>query len=203
MYDILNTDEFVEVDGRRYANPQLTIDESNQFIDNLRSTQQANNQEIQTQTYNLGTAVPSNLGGLTSPVTNGNGGAGLSYFTSRYQTPQTNATVANLRATAQAAALSQALQNEQEMWKKRYQDAYRKYQKSAYDKSNQPTTQNPQTSNDITTEDTTKEVVDITTDPIARSIYFRKLDEYRAQGLSTEEAEARVKEDMGLNGQKD
>lgn len=200
MYDILNTDEFVEVDGRRYANPQLTIDESNQFIDNLRSTQQANNQEIQTQTYNLGTAVPSNLGGLTSPVTNGNGGAGLSYFTSRYQTPQTNATVANLRATAQAAALSQALQNEQEMWKKRYQDAYRKYQKSAYDKSNQPTTQNPQTSNDITTEDTTKEVVDITTDPIARSIYFRKLDEYRAQGLSTEEAEARVKEDMGLNG---
>lgn len=129
---ILDENEFTEVEGRSYVNPQVALDESNTFIDNLRSTQQANNQQIQTDTYNLGTAVPSNLGGLTSP----SGDAGLSYFTSRYQTPQTASVVADLRATAQAAALNQVLQNEQAMWQKRYNDAYRKYQKSSYDKSN-------------------------------------------------------------------
>lgn len=124
---ILDENEFTEVEGRSYVNPQVALDESNTFIDNLRSTQQANNQQIQTDTYNLGTEIPSNLGGLT-------GGEG--YFTSRYQTPQTASAVANLRATAQAAALNQALANEQEVWKKRYNDAYRAYQKSQYNKNN-------------------------------------------------------------------
>lgn len=128
---ILDENEFVEVEGRGYVNPQVALDESNTFIDNLRSTQQANNQQIQTDTYNLGTEIPSNLGGLTGAE---------SYFTSRYQTPQTVSAVANLRAAAQASALNQVLQNEQDMWKKRYNDAYRKYQKSAYDKSNTPST---------------------------------------------------------------
>lgn len=141
--DFLKENEYVVVDGRGYVNPQTALDESNQFIDNLRSMQQTNNQQIQTQTYNLGTAVPSSLGGLTSPVTDGNGGAGLSYFTSRYQTPQTASAVANLRAAAQAAALNQALENEQAMWKKRYQDAYRAYQKRIYDASKTP--QSPST----------------------------------------------------------
>lgn len=123
---ILDENEFIEAEGRSYLNPQIALDESNAFIDNLRSTQQSDNQKIQTDTYNLGTEIPSNLGGLT-------GGEG--YFTSRYQTPQTVSAVANLRAAAQAAALNQALANEQEVWKKRYNDAYRKYQKSSYDKS--------------------------------------------------------------------
>ena len=117
---ILNDNEFTEVEGRSYVNPQVALDESNTFIDNLRSTQEANNQQIKTDTYNLGTAIPSNLGGLVG---------GESYFTSRYQVPQTVSAVANLRATAQATALNQALQNEQEVWKKRYNDAYRAYQK--------------------------------------------------------------------------
>ena len=125
--DLLNDNEYIVVEDRGYINPQVALDESNQFIDNLRSTQQANNQQIQTDTYNLGTAVPSQLGGLTG---------GESYFTSRYQTPQTNATVANLRATAQAAALNQALQNEQAKWKKRYQDAYNAYQRRAWNRGN-------------------------------------------------------------------
>lgn len=133
---ILNDNEFVEVDGRSYVNPQVALDESNAFIDNLRSTQQANNQEIQTQTYNLGSELPSQLGGLGSP----SGDTSLSYFTSRAQVPQTNAVVSNLRATAQAAALNQALQNEQEKWKKRYNDAYRNYQKRMNDKTNTPST---------------------------------------------------------------
>lgn len=139
---ILNDNEFVEVEGRAYLNPQVALDETNAFIDNLRSTQQANNQEIQTQTYNLGSELPSQLGGLGAP-----GDTSLSYFTSRYQVPQTTSAVANLRATAQAAALNQVLENEQAKWKKRYNDAYRKYQKSAYDKANNPTTTNPDTTN--------------------------------------------------------
>ena len=124
---ILDNSEFTEVEGRYYANPQVALDESNQFIDNLRATQQGNNQQIAEQTYNLGTAVPTNLGGLTSPT----GDAGLSYFTSRYTVPQTSSAVANLRATAQAQALNEVLANEQAMWKKRYQDAYRNYQRRA------------------------------------------------------------------------
>lgn len=134
MDNILPTEEFQEVEGRLYANPQTIIDESNTFIDNLRATQGQQNQEITQQTQRLGTDVPTNLGGLT-------GAEG--YFTSRYQTPQTNSVVANLKAAAQAAALNQVLANEQEMWKKRYNDAYRAYQKRAYDASKTP--QNPST----------------------------------------------------------
>ena len=126
MDNIIPTNEYTEFEGRYYANPQVSLDRSNQFIDNLRATQGAQNQEIAQQTYNLGTEVPSNLGGLT--------GAN-SYFTSRYQTPQTNAVTANLRAIAQAQALNDVLANEQEMWKKRYQDAYRAYQRSTHNKT--------------------------------------------------------------------
>lgn len=127
MENILPTNEYTEVEGRYYSNPQVAIDETNTFIDNLRSSQGQQNQEITQQTQRLGTDVPTNLGGLTGAE---------SYFTSRYQVPQTNAVVSNLKAAAQAAALNEVLANEQAIWKKRYQDAYRKYQKSAYDKAN-------------------------------------------------------------------
>ena len=127
MDNILPTNEYTEVEGRVYSNPQAGIDETNTFIDNLRATQGQQNQEITQQTQNLGTDISTNLGGLT-------GAEG--YFTSRYQTPHTVSAIANLRATAQAAALNEVLANEQAIWKKRYQDAYRKYQKSAYDKAN-------------------------------------------------------------------
>lgn len=126
MESILPTNEYTEVEGRVYANPQVGIDESNTFIDNLRATQGQQNQEIFTDTQMLGTDVPSDIGGLT--------GAN-SYFTSRYQTPMTNAAIDSLRATAQAAALNQVLANEQAIWKKRYQDAYRNYQKRNYNRS--------------------------------------------------------------------
>lgn len=111
---ILPDNEYTEFENRSYLNPQVALDEQNAFIDNLRQTQQANNQQIKTDTYNLGTAVPSDLGGLT-------GGEG--YFTARYQTPQTNNLLNDLRATAQASALNQVLSNEQTKWKKRYNDA--------------------------------------------------------------------------------
>lgn len=126
MESIIPTNEYTEVEGRVYANPQIGIDETNTFIDNLRATQGQQNQEIAQQTRNLGTDIPTNLGGLTGADT---------YFTSRYQVPQTLSNVANLRATAQAVALNDVLANEQAIWKKRYQDAYRAYQKRNYDRA--------------------------------------------------------------------
>lgn len=120
MANILPENETFTFEDREYINPQVSLDEQNAFIDNLRQTQQQNTGEIVQQTRNLGTEVTSNLGGLV-------GGEG--YWTSRYQTPQTNALTSQLRATAQAQALNDVLANEQAMWKKRYQDAYRAYQK--------------------------------------------------------------------------
>lgn len=194
---ILDENEFTEVDGRSYINPQIALDESNAFIDNLRSTQQNDTQKIQMDTYNLGTDISSNLGGLTSPVKNGNGGAGLSYFTSRYQVPQTVSAVANLRATAQAAALNQALQNEQEIWKNKYQQAYRNYQKRQYDANK--TSQDPSTTTpeDISTSDTTQEIISVETEALAKSRYQKLLMKYLQAGYPITEAEAKAKEDFG------
>ena len=113
----MNLDQFsYEENGRRYINPQVALDEQNAFIDNLRQTQAQDNAKIYRDTHNLGTDVPSNIGGL-------NGGE--SYFNARYQTPQTNYNISNIRATAQAQALSDALTNEYNKAKKRYTDAYR------------------------------------------------------------------------------
>ena len=135
MANILPENETFTFEDREYINPQVSLDEQNAFIDNLRQTQQQNTGEIIQQTRNLGTEVPSNLGGLV-------GGEG--YWTSRYQTPQTNAVTAQLRATAQAQALTDVLANEQAKWKKRYNEAYRNYQK----RSNNPDTTDPSNNDD-------------------------------------------------------
>lgn len=113
---ILPDNEFYSFEDRDYIQPQVSLDEQNRFIDNLRGVQSANNQQIATQTYNLGSALPSNLGGLM-------GGAG--YWKSRYQTPQTNTLVNDLRTAAQAKALNDVLANEQAKMQKRYNAAYR------------------------------------------------------------------------------
>lgn len=134
MANLLPETELTEVEDRIYINPQTGVDETNTFIENLRNTQQANTQQIVQDTRNLGTDVPSSLGGL---------GGATGYWTSRYQTPQTASAIANLRTAAQAQALNDVLANEQEIWKKRYNDAYRAYQKRVYDASKTP--QNPST----------------------------------------------------------
>lgn len=130
MDNILPENEFVEIEGRQYLNPQTGLDESNAFIENLRATQGQQNQQIAQDTYNLGTDIQSVQGGLGT-----NTPANMGYFTSRYQTPQTNSAVANLRAAAQAQALNEVLANEQAIWKKRYQDAYKNYQKRQYNRA--------------------------------------------------------------------
>ena len=119
----MNLDDFSYIDNdRRYVNPQVRLNEQNAFIDNLRNTQGQDTAQIRQDTYNLGTAVPSNLGGLTG---------GSNYFKSRYQTPQTNSMVSDLRAAAQAQALSTLLSNEIGKARKRYNDAYRAAKKRA------------------------------------------------------------------------
>lgn len=113
----MNLDDFsYEDNDRRYLKPEVSLNEQNAFIDNLRNLQQQDTAKIRQDTYNLGTAVPSNIGGLTG---------GSSYFTSRYQTPQTNSMVSDLRAAAQAQALSTLMSNEISKAQKRYNDAYR------------------------------------------------------------------------------
>lgn len=114
-------------DGRWYVNPQVSLDEQNAFIDNYRNVEAQNNAEITQQTSGLGTQVPSQLGNLVG---------GGSYFRSRYQTPQTNQTIADLRATAQAAALQTALQNEIAKKQKQYKDAYRAASERGSNKDN-------------------------------------------------------------------
>lgn len=144
---MLPKNEYSEIESRYYLNPQVGLDESNKFIENLRSTQQQNTAQIAKDTTALGTDVSSNLGGL---------GGGTDYWTARLSTPQTTSAVADLRATAQATALNQALENEQAIWKKRYQDAYRAYQKSAYDasKTSQTTTDQTTTKGGVDENDT-------------------------------------------------
>lgn len=111
----MNLDDYAyNQDDRWYVNPQVALDEQNAFINNLRNLQAQDNAQITQQTRNLGTQVPSQLGGLV-------GGGG--YFRSRYQTPQTNQTIANLRTAAQAQALQTLLANEIEKAKKKYKDA--------------------------------------------------------------------------------
>lgn len=117
----MNLDDFsTVVDEQRYINPQVALDESNAFIQTLRDSQAQRNAEIAQDTYNLGTAVPSNIGGL--------GGSG-SYFNARYQTPQTNTLIADLKATAQAQALNDAIGNALAQAKERYNKAYKAYSK--------------------------------------------------------------------------
>lgn len=109
---------------RRYINPQVSLAEQNAFINNLRNNQQDWTDENISVTENLGTKIPSQLGGLT-------GGSG--YFASRYQTPQTNSMVSDLRAAAQSQALSQLMNNEIAKAQKRYSDAYRAAKKRESD----------------------------------------------------------------------
>lgn len=146
----MNLDQFsTVVDDQRYINPQVALDESNAFIQNLQDTQQARNAEIAKQTYDLGTAVPSNLGGLS--------GTG-SYFNARYQTPQTNTMIADLKATAQAQALNDVLNNEIAQAKQRYNKAYKAYSKRHSGNTGTTTTTptTPATTGGSETEDTTE-----------------------------------------------
>lgn len=111
----MNLEDYAYNEGDRwYVDPQVSLDEQNAFINNLRNSQAQANAQVEQQTRILGAQVPSHLGGLIG---------GGSYFKSRYQTPQTNQTIAQLRAVNQQQALQQALNNDLAKAKKAYRDA--------------------------------------------------------------------------------
>lgn len=140
----MNSDEYYNFEDNNYINPTMSRDEQLSFVDNLRNIQDKRNTEIETQTHGLGTQIPSKKGGLnafsTQLNTTGTGGPLLdengvaktnpdSFFNKRYQTTQLNNQVSSLKSAAQASALNNILANEQAKWKKRYNDAYKAYQK--------------------------------------------------------------------------
>ena len=110
----MNNNEAYDFEGNKYINPTLSRDEQMQFIDNLRGIQANHNAEIQADTRNLGTDVIPTQGGLVGSE---------DYFMQRYQTPQVDSMVANLRATAQAKALSDVLAGLSAQYKQRFMKA--------------------------------------------------------------------------------
>lgn len=161
----MNLEDYAyEDDGRWYVRPEVALNEQNAFINNYRNIEAQNNAQIAQQTRALGTQVPSQLGGLV-------GGGG--YFRSRYQTPQTNQVVADLRSQMQGQALQAVLQNELEKAKKKYKDA----QNSALKTSNTSNT-NSWSVDDRGTDDSKKrntefvgtEEEDITTESFGNNV---------------------------------
>lgn len=124
--------ETYEFEDRTYIEPKVSRDEQLGFIDRLREIERKDLQKIATDTHNLGTDVTSNLGGLSGigkPNSLGISGAdtgSAGIWRNRYERPQTNALVADLKATAQATALNTALNNMLKQYKNRYNQAARK-----------------------------------------------------------------------------
>lgn len=114
----MDSSEFYNFEDQAYINPKLSSGEQMAFIDKFRDIQNQNNQQIATDTYNLGKALPSNLGGL---------GGGESYFNARYQNDQVDDMVANLKTAAQAQELNDVMSNYQNQLKRRYSNAQRSY----------------------------------------------------------------------------
>lgn len=121
----MNENEYLTVNDRYYVNPQLNVDESEQFLETLRNAQKQGNAQIAQDTHALGTDVPSSMGGLS-----GSGGI----FEQRYQNPKVDSAVAKLRASMQADALSKTMNNivsqKQEEYKNAYRAAYKKKENS-------------------------------------------------------------------------
>lgn len=114
----MNDDTVLTIEDRQYINPQTGLNEQLSFVDTLHDVQAQNTAQINQNTYNLGSQVPSNVGGLAGSER---------LWQAQYQTPQTNAQVANLRAVAQQQALNQATQNLQGIYQNRYKQALRDY----------------------------------------------------------------------------
>lgn len=121
----MNDNEYTTVEDRQYINPEIGLSESQTFIDNLRAAQEAENAKIASDTHALGTDVPSRMGGL---------GGSESTFVERYQTPRVNKMISDLKAVAQAQAMSERLGNLLAQEKERYNQAYRAYKRRKRDR---------------------------------------------------------------------
>lgn len=121
-YKNMNNQEYYDYEDRRYVNPVTSRDEQLTFANNLRSVANNDIAKIKADTYNLGTHVPSNLGGLT-------GSTGL--WTRNYVSPKVESMTQGLRAVAQSSALENAMNNYLNQTKQKYQNAYRAAAKRA------------------------------------------------------------------------
>lgn len=171
--------ETLDFEDRKYVNPQRSLDEQNSFITKLRSLEQNNLQKIATDTHNLGTDVPSNLGGLSgigTPNSIGISGAdtgSAGIWRNRYERPQVNALVGDLKATAQAQALNDSLNNLLSQYKNRYNQAYRKAAKSSGNNNNNPDDPLDDDPFDTISSDTSWEVEGLTQERARK--YYRDL----------------------------
>lgn len=186
--------ETYSFEDKIYQLPEVSRDEQLRAADAVRANQQATNQEIRTQTEQLGTDVPSIQGGLIGPE---------SYFTARYQTPQTNAVVSQLRSAAQASALNQALSNLQAQWQERYQRAYRNYQKRGSRSSGTGTAATSTPTNTTVAGEVFEESTDTTAQPdeIMRRIERQKQEEENARKAQEYIEEVQAKTEQALTPQ--
>lgn len=104
--------------GLVQVNPEVSLNEQNSFINQLRNMPQGTNAQIDVQTRNLGSDLPDSRGGL---------GGATNAFVAQEQVPKTSKMVNDLRATAQAQALSTALANIQADYQRKYKQAYSSY----------------------------------------------------------------------------
>lgn len=139
----MNDEDTFEFEDRQYISPTITRDERIDFINNYRNAMAKNVERINRETHNLGTDVPSNIGGLTGSDRT---------FETRYVTPKVNQTVADLQAVAQGEALTQALSNLRAEYKKRYNDAYRAAKARSYSSGGNNNNSNEESNVDITGE---------------------------------------------------
>ena len=199
----MNENEMIELEGRQYVNPDISRDEQMAFIDTMRDLQAQNNAQIATETHNLGTDIESTRGGLSGSE---------DYWKSLYQTPQTNAAVANMKAVAQQTALNNALSNYQNALQERYNQAYRNYQKRAYNYSRSGGGSN---NNGGATTQTVGEVEEEYSSPVNIKNGLGGLDAIqesmvkteterlmKAEGLNSADARAKALENLGLSSSK-
>ena len=209
----MNENETFEFENRQYINPDISRDEQTDFINTLRDIQAQNNAQIATETHNLGTDIAHPRGGLSGSE---------EYWKGRYQTPQTEAAIANMKAVAQQSALNTALSNYNNMLQNRYQQAYRDYNKRLYEHNRArerkadsyydnytnnnnnnggggETTKEP----DVENKDTSKEV-DMSGEGVKMEGLFKaKLqslqNQYMKEGMSFIDAYRKAMEDLGVN----
>lgn len=114
-------------EGLMEVSPTASRDAQTSFIDTYRQLQGENTAQIGEAAHALGSDLDAQYGGLHGPS---------DYIKSRYQTPQTESRIAGLKTAAQLSALNQLMQNEQNKWANRYNQAYRNYQKRANSSGN-------------------------------------------------------------------
>lgn len=102
-------------DDRLELIPETQRDATMDFIENFRATQGERNTQLGESAHALGSDLAAPYGGLHGPS---------EYMKSRYQSPQTESRLANLRATAQLDALNKLMQNDVARYQAQVSNAY-------------------------------------------------------------------------------